>query len=190
MAGHGKGSGTLFIPKCPREIFIVGMWNNCPHPFNPRFRKKTANCCNRWTIDRECPTFFPDLHFGDITPRSLAESCMVYFPFGFTFISTYRKKKCAGYWAVVFSLISSSSDRYPINLFVHTLAVIATPTYSFSLFTRIHETATIPDGIWQQYEGPQMGTYSPKSCLAKTLKIHVMRKASTQSCQCITYIAE
>ncbi len=23
--------------------------------------------------------------------------------------------------------------------------------------TRIHETSTIPDGNWQQYEGPQMG---------------------------------
>ena len=28
-----KGSETLSIPKCPREIYIFGMWNNYPHPY-------------------------------------------------------------------------------------------------------------------------------------------------------------
>ncbi len=29
--------------------------------------------------------------------------------------------------------------------------------FFFKYVTWIHEIATIPDGIWQQYEGPQMG---------------------------------
>ncbi len=28
-----KGSGTLFIPKCPLKKDILGMWNKCPYPY-------------------------------------------------------------------------------------------------------------------------------------------------------------
>ncbi len=28
-----KGSGTLSIPKCPKETHVLDMWSNCPHPY-------------------------------------------------------------------------------------------------------------------------------------------------------------
>ncbi len=30
---EAKGSGTLSILKCPWEIYVFGMCNNCPHPY-------------------------------------------------------------------------------------------------------------------------------------------------------------
>ncbi len=28
-----KGSGTLSTQKCPKKRHILGLWNNCPHPY-------------------------------------------------------------------------------------------------------------------------------------------------------------
>ncbi len=46
-----KGSGTLPMLKCPGEIFIFGMWNNCPHPYST-LTYKVINHCNNFAITR------------------------------------------------------------------------------------------------------------------------------------------
>ena len=41
-----KGSGTLSIPKCPWEIYILGKWNNCPQNWKCEHKIYVENIWN------------------------------------------------------------------------------------------------------------------------------------------------
>ena len=40
-----QGSGTLSIPMCPYQRYIVGMWNQCPHPNTAMQNRKYFSSC-------------------------------------------------------------------------------------------------------------------------------------------------
>ena len=54
-----KGYGTLSIPKCPNEIHVFDIFDNCPHPCTTAVTYPVETSPYNFYRNWKCPTFMP-----------------------------------------------------------------------------------------------------------------------------------